>query len=134
MEKDEDMVDDGEDDWEYYDDTTTLSDLWQTLTDKKTNDPVEEWLKEAAKSDQDLELAVHDFWRIMVPLHLAPSYGYTSVDQRFDEKNIQDHLIGPLESFICGENVEETYEVRIKTCVLVSLGYFQAFFESPRTF
>ena len=35
-----------EPEWEYYDDTTTLSDLWQSLKDESLeNDPLEFWLK-----------------------------------------------------------------------------------------
>ena len=102
---------DEEGDWEYYDDTTTLSDLWQHLKDEcLENDPAAFWLK---KPLVDLKLEVHDYWRLKVPLVLAPSHGYTSVDQPVSQETLKNSLIYCLESFISGvgENPREVFQV-----------------------
>ena len=71
-----------DDDWEYYDDSTTLSDLWQKLKDEcLEDDPLGFWLKTPLI---DLKDAVHDYWRLKVPLTLAPSYGYTSIGKTLE--------------------------------------------------
>ena len=102
------MSDDGE--YEYYDDSTTLSDLWQFLSDENLeDDPLSFWLKTPLV---DLKDAVHDYWRLKVPLILAPSYGYTSVDQPLNKAQYETSLIHPLESFICKTgNTREFFQV-----------------------
>ena len=100
-----------DEDWEYYDDATTLTDLWQYLKDESLeDDPLEFWQKQ--KLSSDLELSVHDYWRLKVPLVLAPGYGYTSVDQPVNPERISSSLFRPLEAFICGTaNPREVFEV-----------------------
>ena len=102
-----------DDEWEYYDDTTTLSDLWQNLKDESLeNDPVNFWLKTPMV---DLQDAVFDYWRLKVPLVLAPGYGYTSCDQPVNHEVIKNSLIQPLEAFICGTgSTREVFEVKIE--------------------
>ena len=99
-----------DEDWEYYDDSTTLTDLWQHLKDESLeDDPLGFWLKQPLN---DLELCVHDYWRLKVPLVLAPGFGYTSVDQPVSQERVQNSLINPLEAFICGTAApRETFEV-----------------------
>ena len=99
-----------EEEWEYYDDTTTLSDLWQKLKDEcLEEDPLEFWLKTPLV---DLKEAIHDYWRLKVPLILAPSYGYTSADQPLVQEHFRNALIHPLEALICGSgNTREVFEV-----------------------
>ena len=100
-----------DEDWEYYDDATTLTDLWQYLKDESLeDDPLDFWQKQPSSSD--LELQVHDYWRIKVPLVLAPGYGYTSVDQPVSQEKVKNSLIQPLEAFICGTaSPREIFEV-----------------------
>ena len=105
----------GEDDsdWEYYDDTTTLTDLWQHLKNEcLENDPAEFWLKAPLV---DLQAHVHDYWRLKVPLVLAPSHGYTSVDQPVSEEIFKNSLIYCLEAFISGvgEHPREVFQVKL---------------------
>lgn len=99
-----------DDDWEYYDDTTTLTDLWQHLKDEcLEDDPLGFWLKTPIKDVQD---AIFDFWRLKVPLVLAPGYGHTSLDQPISQEVVKTSLIQPLESYICGgPNTREIFEV-----------------------
>ena len=60
----------------------------------------------------DLKEAIHDYWRLKVPLILAPSYGYTSADQPLIQEHFRNALIHPLEAFICGSgNTREVFEV-----------------------
>lgn len=100
-----------EDEWEYFDDSTTLTDLWQFLKDENLeNDPLSFWLKTPLV---DLPDAVHDYWRLKVPLILSPSYGYTSVDQPLNLDIIKQSLLDPLDAFICGSNsVRDVFTVR----------------------
>ena len=100
-----------DDEWEYYDDTITLSDLWQNLKNESLeDDPVNFWLKTPMV---DLQDAVFDYWRLKVPLVLAPSYGYTSSDQPVNQDIVRGSLLQPLEAFICGSgNTREVFEVR----------------------
>ena len=99
-----------DEDWEYYDDSTTLTDLWQHLKDESLeDDPLDFWLKQPLN---DLELSVHDYWRLKVPLVLAPGFGYTSVDQPVCQEKVRNSLINPLEAFICGSACpREVFEV-----------------------
>ena len=104
-----------EDDWEYYDDSTTLTDLWQNLKDQcLENDPAEFWLKAPLV---DLQAHVHDYWRLKVPLVLAPSHGYTSVDQPCPPQTFKNSLVYCLESFISGvgENPREVFQVLLNS-------------------
>ena len=72
-------------------------------------DPLEFWLKTPLV---DLKEAIHDYWRLKVPLILAPSYGYTSADQPLVQEHFRNALIHPLEAFICGSgNTREVFEV-----------------------
>ena len=99
-----------EEDWEYYDDSTTLSDLWQYLRNEcLEDDPVSFWLKTPIK---DIQEAIHDYWRLKVPLLMAPTFGHTSVDEPVKAEDIKNSLIHPLEAYICGtSNTRDAFEV-----------------------
>jgi hypothetical protein len=96
------MAENQEEEWEYYDDSTTLTDLWQILKESNLeNDPLDVWLKSPTKNLTDV---IHDYWRLKVPLKYAPTFGYTSVDNAFNHDDIKTALIDPLEAFICGSH------------------------------
>ena len=99
-----------DEDWEYYDDATTLSDLWQNLKDEcLEDDPLAFWLKTPLI---DLQESIHDYWRLKVPLILAPSYGYTCIDQPMSHDSIKNSLYHPLEAYICGNGTtRQVFEV-----------------------
>jgi len=103
-----------EEDWEYYDENLVLPDFWQKYIseDLDTKDPIPAWLNFFTKPyEQKYGWNMYrEFWRIWVPILLAPRNGTTSVDQfsEVDERRIQEVLISPLEKFICGgEKVDE---------------------------
>ena len=53
-----------------------------------------------------------EYWRVWVPLLLAPRHGTSSVDQlsEIEEERLNSILLKPLEQFICGsEDVEEVW-------------------------
>ena len=99
-----------EDEWEYYDDDTTLSDLWQYLKNEcLEDDPLAFWLKTPLI---DLPDSIHDYWRLKVPMILAPGYGYTSLDQPLSLDRIKTSLLHPLEAYICGNgSTREIFQV-----------------------
>ena len=54
-----------------------------------------------------------EYWRVWVPLLLAPRHGTTSVDHlsEMEEDRVNSILLRPLEEFICGtEDVESVWE------------------------
>jgi len=105
-----------EEDWEYFDDNVVLPDFWQKYMSENldTKNPLPGWLHYYTKpyEHQYGWNMYREFWRIWVPILLAPKNGTTSVDHLsdVDERRINDILITPLEKFICGgEQVDEVF-------------------------
>lgn len=87
--------------WEYYDDDVALSDFWQAMVDRQTENPAPLWLQMESESHPGIEKFL-EFWRVMVPRLLSPTCGKTSLDQTYDANRIKAALLDPLESFIAG--------------------------------
>ena len=94
--KDEDKM---EEDWEYYDDSTVLTDFWQKFVDEERDfsryinhsvigtqhnflfRPVDIWLRhfiQPFKNSYGWNL-YREFWRVWVPLLLAPRFGQFNI-------------------------------------------------------
>eukprot|EP00092_Neocalanus_flemingeri_P020804 GFUD01022541.1.p1 GENE.GFUD01022541.1~~GFUD01022541.1.p1 ORF type:complete len:1872 (+),score=427.20 GFUD01022541.1:98-5617(+) len=105
-----------EEDWEYYDDNNVLTDFWQAfMTDEQDfAKPLDIWLRHFTKPfDNGYGWNLYrEYWRVWVPLLLAPRHSTTSVDQmtEYEENRVQAVLIDTLEQFICGtENVTAVF-------------------------
>jgi len=106
-----------EEDWEYYDDNSVLTDFWQAFVteEREFSKPLDIWLKHFTKpfaNDYGWNL-YREYWRVWVPMLLAPRHGTTSVDQmtEYEENRVQAVLIDTLEQFICGsENVSAVFQ------------------------
>ena len=108
---DEKMEEDG---WEYYDDNDVLPDFWQDFVTNETDfaQPLDNWLRHFTEPYENAYgwCMYREFWRVWVPLLLAPRHGTTSVDILTDreEERVRSVLIRPLEQFICGQTEVES--------------------------
>jgi len=104
-----------EEDWEYYDDNNVLTDFWQVFVNEERDfaKPLDVWLRHFTKpyANEFGWNLYREYWRVWVPLLLAPRHGTTSVDQMTEqeEARVQRVLIDSLEQFICGK--EDVYNV-----------------------
>lgn len=120
----EQPVEPEDDGWEYYDDTTTLSDFWSNLMKQGDDNPLELWLEAfqtAAKNgpagiaeyseEATPDNVFEEYWRIMVPRLLSPTHRCNSLEQKWDTTKINQYLLDTLDAFICGtKDFQKVYQ------------------------
>jgi len=107
--EEEEKMETEEEDWEYYDDSTVLTAFWQIFVDEERDfaKPLDVWLKHFLRPYENSYgwNMYREYWRVWVPLLLAPRHGTTSVDRLSvqEERKVQEVLLDSLEQFIAGK-------------------------------